>query len=355
MTLNIEDLLDMDELNRMLHEGRIRIGHHESLPLRILNYTSKAQYADEWTNAERVCRGLIVTQWGEVIARGMPKFFNYGSPHGPEFLPTDVGLLTKKQDGSLGIGWAYAGEIGIATRGSFHSDQAQKATSMMTDIQRGQILRRMDEGRSMLFEIVYPDNRIVVEYGDREENIPIAVVDNATGQTGLYELNTVAAISTLLTKPIPDTEEGYVVSVPSKGLFKLKGETYLNLHKLMFGLTEKAVWEMLQSHNVAEREQYVNQFPPITQQWVKRKMFQFGTQHHVRSQIVIGIAVEAAKQNGGLAFERKDVALWLKDNYPEYLGEVFAFIDGGDEKLTPLVWKKIKPAHKPYKAQEETE
>lgn len=353
MTLLIEDLLDMDELNQMMSEGRIRVSNHEDLPLRIYNYTNKAQYTDKWTNAERVCRGLIVTQWGEVIARGMPKFFNYGSPHGPEFLPTDIGLLTKKEDGSLGIGWAYAGEVGIATRGSFHSDQAKKATSMMTDIQRGQILRRMDEGRSMLFEIVYPDNRIVVEYGDREENIPIAVVDNASGAVGLYELNTVAAISTLLTKPIPDNEEGYVVTVPSKGLFKLKGETYLNLHKLMFGLTERAVWEMLQSHNVEEREQYVNQFPPITQQWVKRKMYYFRERHQA---MVADVNFIRQFMHDAIPGEgRKEQALWLKDNYPEYLGLVFSQLDGGDERLYREVWKKIKPAHKPYKAQEETE
>lgn len=355
MTLLITDLLDSVELEEMLSSGRIKRQQHNDLPLFIYNYTSKAQFANEWTNAERVCRGLIVTQWGEVIARGMPKFFNYGDPHGTQVELTDVGALTKKEDGSLGIGWTYAGKIGIATRGSFHSEQAVKATSMLTDEDKALIHKCADKNRSALFEIVYPDNRIVVEYGDREENIKLGQVDNETGEMAHYSWVEVAAISTLLRKPIPADEEGYVVSVFGGGMFKLKGEEYLTLHKLMFGLTEKTVWEMLQTHNTTERAEFVAKFPPITQQWVLRKMQYISKRHAQYVQIVHGITANMLRdlEITGDEEDRKRQALWLKEKYPNYLGDVFTYIDSGDEKLYPLAWKKIKPAHRPYKTNQE--
>lgn len=353
MTTKIEDLLDMSELDAMVKDGRITKRHHDDLPLTILNYTNRAQFANEWTNAERVCRGLIVTHWGEVIARGMPKFFNYGDQHGPVFDPQDVGYMTVKEDGSLGIGWTYAGEIGIATRGSFHSDQAKKATAMMTPDNEYSIHIAADQGETALFEIVYPDNRIVLEYGDREENIPIGWVHNRNGEFDpkMTRGCKVAAVETLLQTKIADDAEGYVVTVIGKGSFKLKGETYLNLHKLMFGLTEKAIWEMLQSHNVAEREAYVRQFPPITQQWVLRKMTYFRNMH--AGYVSDTNFVRQFMHDAIPGASRKEQALWLKYNYPDALNRVFSQLDGGDERLYRDVWKKIKPAHKPYKVETE--
>lgn len=357
MSVSVYDLVNARELTAMVTAGRISVRNHPELPLQILNYTNLAQYANEWTNAERVCRGLIVTKAGEVIARGMPKFFNYGDPHGPQFLPDDIGLLTVKEDGSLGIGWAYKGHVGIATRGSFISDQAKKATSMLTPYQKELIQRAAEREETTVFEIIYPDNRIVLEYGDREENILLGWVGNKDGKMShKFQLNNhFNTIAELLKKPIKDDAEGYVVSVLGKGMFKLKGETYLNLHKLMFGLTEKAVWEMLQSHNVYERAVYVEKFPEITKQWVLRKMQYFSSRHSVRVRLIHNITQTMYRDLALSSDEedRKRQALWLKAKFPLELGEVFAYIDGGDEKLYPLVWKKIKPAHKPYKANQE--
>lgn len=348
----LEDLLDTDELDVLIALGRVTERFHDTLPLKIYNYTNQAQYANEWTNEERVCRGLIVTAWNEVISRGMPKFFNYGDPHGPDFWPTDVGALVRKEDGSLGVGYTYAGTTAIATRGSFHSTQANMANAQLTQDDIDLIHMAADTSDTAIFEIIHPDNRIVLEYGDRQENIHLGFVNNETGETDLRwtEGVTIAAVQTLIAKPIPDDEEGYVVSVKGKGLFKLKGETYLNLHKLMFGLTEKAVWEMLQSHNVSDREAYVNQFPVITQQWVKRKMQYFTMKH--AAYVSDTNFVRQYMHDAIPGASRKEQALWLKDNYPDALGRVFAQLDGGNEKLYPLIWKTIKPAHRPYKKED---
>lgn len=351
MSLNIADLLDKKELNRMMDAGRITKRYHPDLPLVILNYTSLAQYANEWTNSERVCRGLIVDSAGTVIARGMPKFFNYGDPHGPEFDLTDIGFLSRKEDGSLGIGWSYAGVTGIATRGSFNSEQAKKATSMLTADAVRQINKAADLGMTVLYEIIYPDNRIVLEYNDLEKNILLGVVRNETGEMTHTSYTHVAAVKTLIQKDIPDDEEGYVVAVAGKGMFKLKGETYLNLHKLMFGLTEKAIWEMLQSHNVADRMAYVEKFPPITRVWVERKIKYFQDKH--AAYVSDTNFVRQHMHDAIPGATRKEQALWLKDMYPDAMGRVFSQLDGGNERLYREVWKKIKPAHRPYKIEKE--
>jgi hypothetical protein len=193
----------------------------------------------------------------------------------------------------------------------------------------------------------------VLEYGDREENIRIGYVNHETGEfdPAFTQGAKVGAVETLLQTKIADDAEGYVVTVPGKGSFKLKGETYLNLHKLMFGLTEKSVWEMVQSHNITERTEYVNKFPPITRQWVLRKMKYFQDKH--AAYVADTNFVRQYMHDDIPGASRKEQALWLKEMYPDALGRVFAQLDGGDERLYGLVWKAIKPAHKPYKVEKE--
>jgi RNA ligase len=114
------------------------------------------------------------------VARPFPKFFNYGEQ--PDEDTRRLGqpfTLSEKVDGSLGIHYRWNGTDGIATRGSFHSPQAQWATAALADSPPV----RFDYGRTHLFEIVYPENRIVVDYGDRAELVYLATLDWRTGET----------------------------------------------------------------------------------------------------------------------------------------------------------------------------
>ena len=95
-----------------------------------------------------------------------------------EHLPNEPFEVYEKLDGSLGILYWLGDEPYIATRGSFESPQAQIATELL----RAYDLSGLDRRRTYLFEIIYPENRIVVNYDDRRELVLLAIIDTATGR-----------------------------------------------------------------------------------------------------------------------------------------------------------------------------
>lgn len=263
---HLHDLLDPEELAWLMTERRISKQAHPDLPISIYNYTALAQFKNEWTNAERVCRGLIVNDESNmVIARGPSKFFNYGQPGAPETDLDSLVRVTRKMDGSLGIGWFAYGHFGVATRGSFKSEQAIHATELLSDDQRWDI--EMNPNQTLVWEIIYPSNRIVVDYGQTDVLHPLGMVDN---ESGLIEYRSswvddvlptlgpeVITLREALELPIPDDEEGYVldiveprqkftgVSYDVTGHVKLKGETYKILHGLLTNTNARRIWVQL--------------------------------------------------------------------------------------------------------------
>lgn len=265
MTLNIYDLIDINELHEMMADKRIGTQVHPFLPLTIFNYTNRAQFLGKWTQAERVCRGLIVENGtGTVIARGPEKFFNYGQVGAPELPLNALTRVTTKHDGSLGIGWMYDSHFGIATRGSFLSKQAQHAGEIMTeqhclDIYRAAELRKSFGGSTRVYEIVYPENRIVLDYGGRDELIDLGLVDNEDGKIHfrpeeMYETE-VITLAEAIARKIPADAEGYVLDVQPFGEthhVKLKGEEYKILHGLLTNTNARRIWVQLAARECYE-------------------------------------------------------------------------------------------------------
>jgi RNA ligase len=248
----LHDLLDLGELNYLMSEKRIAKQVHPTLPISIYNYTAKAQFRNQWLESERICRGLIVEDGTDmVIARGPSKFFNYGDPRVPQVSLDTPARATVKHDGSLGIGWEYEGQFGIATRGSFMSEQAIHATSKIDD----EIKEKISKHRSgtQIFEIVYPDNRIVLDYGGRDELIDLGVVYNQDGAIWFRpkEIYTSEPITLAdaFRLPVGDDEEGFVIDVrPEDGNYfhvKLKGETYKLLHAILTETSARRIWAQL--------------------------------------------------------------------------------------------------------------
>jgi RNA ligase len=164
-------------LPEMLREGYVCVQRHPTVPLYIYNYTSKAQYERVWNEVTLQCRGLILDANGRVVARPFRKFFNLEEV---QDLPAGPFEVYEKLDGSLGILYWLGDEAYLATRGSFASEQSRRANGILQARYR-HVLPRLDRGHTYLFEIIYPENRIVVNYGGREDLVLLAVVDTATG------------------------------------------------------------------------------------------------------------------------------------------------------------------------------
>ena len=98
----------------------------------------------------------------KVIATPFPKFFNYGEVEIWDSEQHDGDILAlEKLDGSLGIVYHHSGEWHCATRGAFDSEQAMWAKTWLNN---NIDTNALEKDHTYLFEIIYPENRIVVSY-----------------------------------------------------------------------------------------------------------------------------------------------------------------------------------------------
>lgn len=253
--VHLNGVLNPYALVMAVGSGHVTIREHNELPLAIANYTPAAAYAREWNEVTTRCRGLIYnTETMEVVARPFPKFFNWDES-GSIFPPSGPALRMEKMDGSLGILYPATGQSAIATRGSFHSEQAEWATNWYNENAPGEF--EPDLAKTYLFEIIYPDNRIVVDYGDYEGLVLIDVIDNETGFSDTDEFDNCDWPDKVTRTPvpgfdsgqvvdIPDGEEGFVFLWPTRNFrTKMKSARYVEIHRLVSNLTPKSVWEQM--------------------------------------------------------------------------------------------------------------
>jgi RNA ligase len=228
--------------------------------LLLFNYTARAAYARRWNDVERVCRGLIVhVPTATVRALPFEKFFNLGETPDTtlEALPAGPCEITAKMDGSMAILYRADGGPAIVTRGSFTSSQAQWATA---HLRARYDLRDLQDDVTLLFEIIYPENRIVVNYGALEALVLIGA-RRLDGYDYTYpELAGIAArygfplvgrepaqrIHDVV--PLIETStgvEGWVVRFPNNLRVKVKTADYFRLHRARFMLSPETVREAL--------------------------------------------------------------------------------------------------------------
>ena len=230
-------------------------------PLRILNYTPRATYDRAWNQATLTSRGLIVDETDRVVARPFPKFFGPGEPGAPPVPEGRPMVVTGKLDGSLGIAYHHPdGGIRLATRGSLSSDQAVEATNIWHEKYAGV---RFRHGVTPLFEIIYPGNRIVTDYGDMRDLVLLAVIDVYTGadlplevidwpgpRAPRYDFGSFAELVDHVSSAQESAREGYVVRFDMGSdrphvRLKLKFPAYVVTHRMLTGLTAARVWEIV--------------------------------------------------------------------------------------------------------------
>lgn len=342
----IYDLMSMDALSNEIIDGYVRVQEHPDFPgYRIYNYTEKAQFDNHWTDVTMLCRGLIVS--GEtVIARPFTKFFNY-EQRKAEFDKRlgDTVIVTDKMDGSLGIMYRDPnGEIAFATRGSFTSDQAKHATYVFR--QKYQDLDWNDQF-TLLVEIIYPENRIVCDYDGMDDLVLLGAVNIRDGHVysaqsipwegpRVEELHAINLAEALALEP-REGKEGIVVRfLDDNEMCKIKQEDYITLHKLVTGLSERAVWEGLgQGKTVA---QICEPLPDEFHAWVAEVADNLNTAYQKK---IFELDDEYIAAFGDMPhqFTRKEFALRVKDSPNRAF--MFSLLDQVD--IGPKVWQSLKP------------
>lgn len=349
---HIDDLIDPEVLAADKEAGYIREQQHPTLPLRILNYTEKAQFNRHWTAATLQCRGLIVTERGKVVARPFPKFFNHDQPEGT-FPREGAVTVVDKLDGSLGILYPGAHGWSIATRGSFLSEQARHATAVFKEKYADW---EPPAGYTMLFEIIYPENRIVVDYGHRDDLVLLGAVHNATG--GILspkdaevwlgwpgpraEVFSYTSWAEALAMRPRGNAEGVVVRFhDTSTMVKIKQADYVKLHRIVTGWNERTIWQHLRDGGLIG--ELAENLPDEFHQWAKDVESELDQAHTDRSWAALK-DFNAITLRDMTGWSRRDFA--LKASKSPNRAALFLIFDGAWQRYDQWVWDQIKPSSK---------
>ena len=263
--------LDFTDLTQGLfaevEKGNVNVGYHPEFPhLAIFKYSQNCVVERVWNEFSIMARGLILDlQNKKVIATPFVKFWNYNEMfEAVEVIEAEYEVLNK-YDGSMGIMFFFEDEWRVATAGSFMSEQAIWATKW---IHENIPLEKVDKLNTYLFEIIYPENKIVINY-DFSGLVLLTIIDSYgleynyfqlvleaqylhTKCAKKYDFNDMNSIVETA-KKLDQNHEGYVIRFKSGVRLKVKGDEYVRIHRLISRVTPLAIWDlMLHGENVEE-------------------------------------------------------------------------------------------------------
>ena len=339
--------MNLQTLHKYYEEGWLIKQTHPTLPLTIWNYSQTTQYEGKWDEITLQCRGLVTDDKGNVVARPFKKFFNMEEG---KHTPTKEFKVYEKEDGSLGILFHYEGEWIFASRGSFTSEQAIEGSRMFKEkFQQS----HFSKDSTYMFEIIYPENRIVVDYAGAERLVLLGRIGTKSGheysldwfRKNEYDVVREYIIKdyTRLKSLIGNNFEGFVVRFSNGDRMKIKGEEYVRLHKIMTEVSTKSVWEILSNGGSMEGllKDVPDEFYSKIKEYENELITQFNTLNREYKWIfhkIRNVYFEAHDKE----FNRGEFAKLAKSyKHPSIL---FNRLDGKD--VDPIIWKIIQPEYK---------
>lgn len=358
---------NMEELKELVVQGVTDFesyGHVNTQTygdLILFNYNLFAQIEGKWSWFERVSRGLILNRiTGEVVARPYDKFFNWSENHTPK--PgrhnREIKAITEKVDGSLNILYRKDDEYKIATRGSFSSDQSRWGEELLHNKYNFKKINNnvIPNDTTLLFEIVVPQNRIVVDYGSEECLCLIGARNRHTGTHYGFEWRRAIAEQCGFRPPtsfdslieeanrsisyIEDyvkdwtwEQEGVVVEFSNGSFWKFKSPEYCRVHKILSTINFKNVLEAFKAGTLDDT---LSLIPEHYQEEVNNIV------RDIRDTVVMtrqGIQqwYHQATRELPWGFTRKQYAEWVMQYCPGMQHYMFARLD--NKELLPLIFK----------------
>jgi len=393
----MKDPILLNKLWKEVEAGRVLASQSGSLT--IFKYTQDTHIKDEWNDVNRLARGIIFAADGTVVARPFPKFFNLNerAETMPDALPWSEGVeVFEKMDGSCGIGYRKlvclepqgriehddsvveavfnAGPIDpcryewrLATPGSMESDQALEGTRILNEtiytagseeldplfwVDKRYNLAALPLDCTPVFEIIYPENRIVVDYKGETFLVLLAIFDHNGVEWHPRRVDQIAELCGFRRPrrydidlrgeiPFDENSEGYVARFESGLRVKIKSPTYLRIHRLLNYLSPKGVVELIRG---SEYGATVKQLPKaIACDFDDVRAHVQGMYDNLYARAYGSL--NTMKHVVGENQPRKAYALWVQE-YVENTecGFVFALLDNKDieDKIWKLVLQQVK-------------
>ena len=319
-------------------KGLVRSQKYKDLT--IYQYTEFTQFESLWNNCTLNARGIVFDNDGVIVQRCIPKFFNHDEPDGIKveklMLKEQIGVVQEKLDGSLiKITKDEKHGLVITSKASFLSDQAQMAKEIVEENNYS-----FKEGWTYHFELIHPDNQIVLNYGDERKLVLLAIIDNKTGKDiniysdevkfekpKLYDYKTLLDVNAINKDGL---HEGVVVNYGSYRL-KYKTDEYIRLHRIVTEFTPKRVWEALSSGQKIDRMNIPEEFIKWLNETENELLAKY---NELLNKINQAVAETQDMTN-------KEIALSDDENVIETREYIFAVRSKKD--IGVKVWKTIKP------------
>ena len=351
--------MDFSKHDKLTKEGFLRKVVSPCGNLVLYNYTDKCTYEKKWNKHTLNARGTVYEiSTGKTIAKAFPKFFNFGE------LPVSQSrnLLNKtdfevfeKMDGSLGIVYFYDGEWRVNTRGSFTSDQAIKATEMLKKYN----LTNIDKNITIMVEIIYPENRIIVDYGKEEKLVVLGAYYSTGDEILLNDLNLIdmPKVDSYYFKKIADIidlqsklgimEEGFVVRFKDGYRCKFKSFEYLKVARILSEMTPLVFWK-----NMVDGVVPVELIQSIPEEFREEaEIIKNGLEKHYKSiykQIemdFLEVELAAYITNDTIEIARKKVGIFLKYHGKHLKHKEAIFPKLLNKDIDKYIMKYIRPVN----------
>lgn len=340
---------DLSIFNPYIEKGLIKRQVSPCGRLVLFDYTEKCQYERAWDNVTLNTRGTVYElSTGKIVARPFPKFFNWSELDEEEqdtLLNLSYFTTWEKLDGSLGIIYFYDGEWRVNTRGSFTSDQAIKGKELLKPYEKD-----LYANQTYLCEIIYPENRVVVNYGKEEKlvfltsyNTKYGLEDHDSGIGVFDHIATTHEFSNLEElqshlKTLTYNEEGYVVRFSDGTRVKFKGDEYVKMHRIVTGISPLALWESMNNGKVSKEllmsipEEFRDTYESMSKELEKKyKMVKDEVEDNFKNILVI------------CGTDRKEIGLFLSKNDIPYSNMIFPRLLEKYDKLEQMIMREIRP------------
>ena len=290
--------------------------------LTLLKYDQiKSDFSNEMV---RECRGIILSD--TLIPACIPffKFGNYGESYCPK-IDWASARVQEKIDGSLIKVWYFNSKWRVSTNGTIDAYKAEIKTLICEDKYKtfgelfdeakknsGLDFNRLDEGKTYMFELVSPYNKIIVPYtetklyhiGTRDRwTFEESNEDIGVEKPKEYSLHTIEECIEA-TKNMPFNEEGYVVVDKNWNRIKIKSPAYVAAHHLK-GNGELNIISLIELLRTNETEEFLTYFPEY------REIIE---SYKNKIENIINELDKNIRELYGIRFEtQKDFALAVKD------------------------------------------
>lgn len=339
----------LDNIRAEVAAARVTEQTHPSFPeLSIFKYSDACNFEDGWNETNRICRGLIMnTQSGEIVARSFPKFFNIGerAESSLENLPNEPFEVFEKMDGSMGSIYKLpTGEWAVATPGSMDSPQAREATKMLAAYD----LSHIPADCTPVVEIIYPENRIVVDYGNERKLVLLAVFNKDGSEWSRKDVSRLGNLcgfqcvflwdyADLANLPYRENQEGYVIRFASGLRVKAKSPVYVMAHRFLSNISIPRVVEGCRDGSIAA---VAAQCPPTWRATLDDMMAMVRNRFDL-IKITAQMLYDRMMRLVLVGSDRKTYALWIQAEVPkDYQAAVFQLLSNKD--ITEWVWKKTE-------------